>query len=308
MPRALLVDPIYEVNPAMAAADLSLNIVFRPLRILGREFGEMFSGLLATVPAVWLVPALLVFSLLLLFLMVLLAGYRVRLPFLLGEIGPAESVTSGLMETIRLTVQEELRRGLVGDSVVYTRLQHQETVERRQQALLQSAPVLERIQPILETQTSRVQEIREAALTPPEKGRVPEVSRKTVRTAAVTSRVLRYPETEPIGSDTSPIPKTGPTTENLSSSRIEPVSRVKHIPVTGPEPSNENEPRVEAEPLTEPEPRTEAEPRTESSPRTPRKTDVNDSSFILSPASQQFLSRVTQVLEPPGSSEPTILL
>ena len=51
----------------------------------------MFSALLANVPLFWQVPVLVVFVLLLMFLMVLVAGYRVRLPMFLGTIEPAAS-------------------------------------------------------------------------------------------------------------------------------------------------------------------------------------------------------------------------
>jgi len=99
--KALLVDPIYEVSPMMAAADLATNLLLRPLRIFGKEAGHMFSGLLETVPTVWKVPVLLLFMVMLLFLMILTAGYRIRLPFMLGEIGPAMAVSDS-----RLTHQQ----------------------------------------------------------------------------------------------------------------------------------------------------------------------------------------------------------
>jgi len=49
----------------------------------------MFTGLLGSVPFFWKIPVLLVFVVLLMFIMILIAGYRVRLPMFLGEIGPA---------------------------------------------------------------------------------------------------------------------------------------------------------------------------------------------------------------------------
>jgi len=51
----------------------------------------MFSGLLGSVPFFWKVPVLLVFVILLMFVMILFAGYKVRLPLFLGEIGPANN-------------------------------------------------------------------------------------------------------------------------------------------------------------------------------------------------------------------------
>ena len=49
----------------------------------------MFAGLLEVVPFFWALPILAGFLLLLMFIMILTAGYRVRLPLFLGEIGPA---------------------------------------------------------------------------------------------------------------------------------------------------------------------------------------------------------------------------
>eukprot|EP00092_Neocalanus_flemingeri_P009541 GFUD01010270.1.p1 GENE.GFUD01010270.1~~GFUD01010270.1.p1 ORF type:complete len:248 (+),score=46.41 GFUD01010270.1:92-835(+) len=56
----------------------------------------MFSGLLGSVPFFWKVPVLLVFVVLLMFVMILFAGYKVRLPLFLGEIGPASVPASNL--------------------------------------------------------------------------------------------------------------------------------------------------------------------------------------------------------------------
>lgn len=48
----------------------------------------MFDGVLAAVPFFWKIPVLLLFVLLIMFVMILCSGYKVRLPFFLGEIGP----------------------------------------------------------------------------------------------------------------------------------------------------------------------------------------------------------------------------
>lgn len=49
----------------------------------------MFAGLLQVVPFFWALPILAGFLILIMFVMILTAGYRVRLPLFLGEIGPA---------------------------------------------------------------------------------------------------------------------------------------------------------------------------------------------------------------------------
>jgi len=87
--KAIHVDPIYEVNPLMAVVDLLTNLFFHPLASLGPSIGAMFSGLLEAVPTVWKVPVLILFVLLIMFVMILMSGYQIRLPLFLGEIGPA---------------------------------------------------------------------------------------------------------------------------------------------------------------------------------------------------------------------------
>ena len=62
---------------------------------LGAETGAMFSSLLSNVPLFWQLPVLVVFVLMLMFLMVLVAGYRVRLPMFLGTIEPASGGNIG---------------------------------------------------------------------------------------------------------------------------------------------------------------------------------------------------------------------
>jgi len=61
----------------------------------------MFSSLLEPIPWFWKVPVLLVFVLLLMFCMILLAGYKLRLPFFMGELSPAQSNTTALTQQIQ---------------------------------------------------------------------------------------------------------------------------------------------------------------------------------------------------------------
>ena len=55
----------------------------------------MFSGLLNNVPFIYQLPLLLLFCLVLLFTLLLVFGYRIRLPFFLGEISPASAPSPG---------------------------------------------------------------------------------------------------------------------------------------------------------------------------------------------------------------------
>jgi len=89
--KAIMVDPIYEVNPATALVDLVTKLLLHPLSSLGKEVGSMFTGLLGEVPLLWKVPVLILFVILLMFVMILMAGYEVRLPLFLGKIGPASN-------------------------------------------------------------------------------------------------------------------------------------------------------------------------------------------------------------------------
>jgi len=61
----------------------------------------MFSSLLEPIPWFWKVPVLLVFVLLLMFSMILLTGYKLRLPLFMGELSPAQSNTTALTQEIQ---------------------------------------------------------------------------------------------------------------------------------------------------------------------------------------------------------------
>lgn len=107
--EAIMVDPLYEVNPLTAAVDLAANLLLHPMSKLGSEVGAMFAGLLAAVPIFWKVPVLLVFVLLLMLVMVMAAGYRIKLPMFLGAIEPARGNQQNVaveLEAIKLALQE----------------------------------------------------------------------------------------------------------------------------------------------------------------------------------------------------------
>jgi len=106
--KNIMVDPIYEVNPMMAMVDLSSNLVFHPLKSFGHNVGGMFSGLMESVPILWRPVILILFVLLLMFILILISGYKISLPLFLGEIGPARQVNSELQEVKKLLeVQSE---------------------------------------------------------------------------------------------------------------------------------------------------------------------------------------------------------
>jgi len=104
--KAIMVDPVYEVNPLTAVVDLVTTLVLHPLSSLGSEVGLMFSGLLSNVPLFWKVPVLLLFVLLLMFILVLVAGYRIRLPFFLGDISPAAPQSAAPTQSLAAEIQQ----------------------------------------------------------------------------------------------------------------------------------------------------------------------------------------------------------
>ena len=106
--EAIMVDPLYEVNPLTAAVDLLTNLLLHPMSALGGQVGKMFAGLLENVPFFWRVPVLLLFTMMLMFGMVMVAGYRIRLPMWLGAIEPARGNQDNVaveLEAIRLALK-----------------------------------------------------------------------------------------------------------------------------------------------------------------------------------------------------------
>ena len=77
----------------------------------------MFNRLLGKVPFLWKLLVLLVFLILILFFMVLLAGYEIRLPFFLGKIGPANpgakyKEIDHLNSIVQLVTNSDVKKGL----------------------------------------------------------------------------------------------------------------------------------------------------------------------------------------------------
>jgi len=100
--KNIMVDPIYEVNPMVALVDLVTSLILHPLSSLGQNVGFMFSGLLEAVPFFWRPVILILFVLLVMFVLILLSGYRIRLPFFLGEIGPARNEAANSSSSLEM--------------------------------------------------------------------------------------------------------------------------------------------------------------------------------------------------------------
>jgi len=107
--KAILVDPIYEVNPLTALVDLIIKLLLHPLSRLGEAVGKMFSGLLGNVPMIYQIPILILFSLIILFVMILIFGYKIRLPFFLGEISPGAISGGGNSSSNPAALEQEIK-------------------------------------------------------------------------------------------------------------------------------------------------------------------------------------------------------
>ena len=83
---AVMVDPFWEVSPTMALAETVSKLVLHPLEHLGLSLGKFFNSLLRE--SSWVAaPVILVFSFVAFLLcLVMLFGYRFRLPFFLGSL------------------------------------------------------------------------------------------------------------------------------------------------------------------------------------------------------------------------------
>jgi len=111
--KTIMVDPIYEVNPMVAFVDLATTLILHPLASLGDNVGMMFSSLLEHVPFFWRPVILILFVVLIMFVLILLSGYRISLPFFLGEIGPAASSNSSAdIQELKRIIQEQNVRQL----------------------------------------------------------------------------------------------------------------------------------------------------------------------------------------------------
>lgn len=84
--RASMVDPVWEVNPLTAASSLLAKTAFLPLGIAGDSLGEFVNKFFSHIPW-YLLPFVGLASLVVvLFSLILVAGYSIRLPLFFGSI------------------------------------------------------------------------------------------------------------------------------------------------------------------------------------------------------------------------------
>jgi len=169
--EAIMVDPLYEVNPLTALVDLTSNLLLVPLSKLGAETGAMFSSLLSNVPLFWQVPVLVVFVLILMFLMVLVAGYRVRLPMFLGTIEPASGGNMGAVAAEELAqIRAALENIQAGQKVSAVTVAARDAVEDKTDDRGEKSEVGEEVLPLeMEHHRPAIQKIEKLALTPVKK-------------------------------------------------------------------------------------------------------------------------------------------
>ena len=86
--EALLVDPLWEVTPTMAVAETVTVFVVQPMGKIGEHLGKFFYGLTSQLSWLSSLPVLLFVFLLILMIVVMMFGYRIRLPFFLASFEP----------------------------------------------------------------------------------------------------------------------------------------------------------------------------------------------------------------------------
>jgi hypothetical protein len=88
-----MIDPLLEVTPTMALAETFTAFVVQPLEHLGRHIGKFFNALLQETS--WLSsPVILSFVFIAILLcLVMVFGYRFRLPFFLGSFEPRNNLS-----------------------------------------------------------------------------------------------------------------------------------------------------------------------------------------------------------------------
>jgi len=129
----------------------------------------MIGNLLEQVPTFWKIPVLASFVAVLLFCLLMLAGYRIKLPYFLGEIGPAPKSFES-MEYIEKRIQQNIQREVT--AALTHVMQHEEL--RREGLTYQAKSILglqdsryfapgekqqQEDRPRLSYQSSRVEEI-----------------------------------------------------------------------------------------------------------------------------------------------------
>ena len=113
--EALLVDPLWEVTPTMAVADTLTLMCVQPLEAIGLHLGKFFTSLLANQSWLSALPVLIFVFLVILLFIVMMFGYKIRLPFLLASIEPHPKVIDhqATKQVIMLEQKvEELQRKL----------------------------------------------------------------------------------------------------------------------------------------------------------------------------------------------------
>ncbi len=90
-----MVDPFWEVTPLKAIAETASQFVLRPLEVFGGSVGVFFAELLSPLPVAWKIPVLVIGAAVILLLVIMLCGYRIRSLMFSIEPGGGGSTDSG---------------------------------------------------------------------------------------------------------------------------------------------------------------------------------------------------------------------
>lgn len=87
---AMIVNPIYKVNPLEAASSLFSKTIFKPLRYFGQELGHFYNNLFVNMPWYLKIVMTITMPLITIFIFIVFIfaffGYSFKLPFFLGTI------------------------------------------------------------------------------------------------------------------------------------------------------------------------------------------------------------------------------
>ena len=128
--EAMLVDPLWEVTPTMAVAETLTLFIVQPLEPFGKHLGKFFTSLLTELSWLSSLPVLVFVFCLILLILVMLFGYKVRLPFLLGSLEPQSRQVPGPQVHLLEQRIEELEQTIIEQRKEVSAVQHDREVRQ----------------------------------------------------------------------------------------------------------------------------------------------------------------------------------
>ena len=101
-----------KITPEAALMRTLETIFLSPLKRLGQELGRFFAEFYKQIPFLYLLPASIMLTFFMMFIILILFGYELHLPFFLGGIRPTQNpnrVTSPVDNSQYLQIRDELR-------------------------------------------------------------------------------------------------------------------------------------------------------------------------------------------------------